>query len=38
MSIKWWHILGLVIAGILVDYFFPNLANMSLGKLNISRK
>jgi hypothetical protein len=33
MSIKWWHILGLLVLGILIDYFMPALANMSLGKL-----
>jgi len=38
MSIKWWHILGLVILGIAIDYWFPALANMSIGKLGIARK
>jgi hypothetical protein len=33
MSIKWWHILGLLVLGILIDYFMPVLANMSIGKL-----
>jgi hypothetical protein len=33
MTMKWWHIAGLVIVGILIDYFFPNLANMTVAKL-----
>jgi hypothetical protein len=33
MSIKWWHILALVILGILIDYFAPMLANMTVGRL-----
>jgi hypothetical protein len=30
---KWWHIALLVAVGIAIDYFFPTLANMSLGKV-----
>lgn len=33
MSIKWWHVLGLIALGILIDYFAPALANMTLGKV-----
>jgi hypothetical protein len=33
MSVRWWHILLLIVVGIGIDYFFPALANMSLGKL-----
>jgi hypothetical protein len=33
MGMKWWHIAGLVIVGILIDYFFPTLANMTVSKL-----
>jgi hypothetical protein len=33
MTVKWWHILGLLALGILIDYFLPALANMSIGKL-----
>lgn len=30
---KWWHVAIIVAIGIAIDYFFPMLANMSLGKL-----
>lgn len=30
---KWWHIALLVAVGIALDFFFPTLANMSLGKV-----
>lgn len=33
MSMKWWHIALLVAVGIALDFFFPTLANMSLGKV-----
>lgn len=38
MSIKWWHILGLLLVGILIDYFLPALANNTVGKLGLSRQ
>lgn len=33
MQAKWWHLAILVMVGIAIDYFFPTLANMTLGKL-----
>jgi hypothetical protein len=33
MNMKWWHIALLVVVGIAIDYWFPTLANMSLGKI-----
>lgn len=33
MAIKWFHILGLIVLGILIDYWMPSLANMTVGKL-----
>jgi hypothetical protein len=33
MTAKWWHLAVLLFIGIAIDYFFPQLANMTLGKL-----
>jgi hypothetical protein len=33
MQWKWWHTVLLVAIGIGIDYWFPALANMTLGKL-----
>jgi hypothetical protein len=33
MQWKWWHTVLLVAIGVAIDYFFPTLANMTLGKL-----
>jgi hypothetical protein len=33
MTAKWYHFAIVVLLGIAIDYFFPSLANMALGKL-----
>lgn len=33
MSVKWWHILVLVLIGYAIGYWMPSLGDMTLGKL-----
>lgn len=33
MTVRWWHILGLVALGYALGYWMPALGNMTIGKL-----
>ena len=30
---KWWHTILILVLGILIDYWFPTLADMTVGKV-----
>lgn len=36
MSVKWWHILGLVLIGYALGYWMPKFGAMTLGKIGIT--
>lgn len=33
MTAKWWHFAVVVLIGVAIDFFFPSLADMTLGKI-----